>query len=48
MNPKATIVSLTNLSHSAPPLPPSLIPFLFPSSFLRLQKEKTRAVRKAC
>lgn len=49
MNHKATIVSLTNLSHSAPPTPtPSLKPFLFPPSFLCLQKEKTRAVRKAC
>lgn len=38
MNHKATIVSLTNLSHSAPTPPlPSLKPFLFPPSFLCLQ-----------
>lgn len=49
MNPKATIVSLTNVSFCpAPSIPPSLIPFLSPPSFLRLQKQKTRAVRKAC
>lgn len=46
MNPKATIVSLTNLSHSRPaPSFPHTFSF---STILRLQKEKTRAVRKAC
>jgi len=53
MNHKATIVSLTNLSHSAP-TPPllSLKPFSFsallPLPSVPFQKEKTRAVRKAC
>ena len=56
MNHKATIVSLTNLSHSAPtpPLLLSLKPFSFffsallPLPSVPFQKEKTRAVRKAC
>lgn len=37
MNHKPTIVSLTNLSHSAPTPLLSLKPFLFPPSFLCLQ-----------
>lgn len=37
MNHKATIVSLTNLSHSAPPLPSFPEAFSFSPSFLRLQ-----------
>ena len=54
MNHKATIVSLTNLSHSAPPHSSPPVPEAFSFSALLplpsvpFQKEKTRAVRKAC